>query len=351
MSEEVYSRLREFLDQLPGGYPETPTGVEIRILKKLFSPEDAELTMKLKPEPEGISSIANRLGVDESEAAEKLEDLAKRGLIFRTRENGEPKYQAFQYIVGIYEFQLPYIDREFAEMMEEYFPFLGMSMAPLKTKQLRIAPVESSVESKSAVASYNQVREMVKKQKLIINNPCICRKEQALLGNECDKPRDICLSFGKFAQYGIDNGTGTQVTPEEALKLLDKAEEAALVLSPSNTKELEFICCCCGCCCGGLKGTKLLENPADFFQSYYTATIDADECTACETCIDRCQIDAIEEKGDVMEVNPARCIGCGLCVDTCPTEAITLKEKEGVEAPPADLDEVFQRLASERGVG
>ena len=72
MSEEVYSRLREFLDQLPGGYPETPTGVEIRILKKLFSPEDAELTMKLKPEPEGISSIANRLGVDESEAAEKL---------------------------------------------------------------------------------------------------------------------------------------------------------------------------------------------------------------------------------------------------------------------------------------
>ena len=351
MSEEVYSRLREFLDQLPGGYPETPTGVEIRILKKLFSPEDAELTMKLKPEPEGISSIANRLGVDESEAAEKLEDLAKRGLIFRTRENGEPKYQAFQYIVGIYEFQLPYIDREFAEMMEEYFPFLGMSMAPLKTKQLRIAPVESSVESKSAVASYNQVREMVKKQKLIINNPCICRKEQALLGNECDKPRDICLSFGKFAQYGIDNGTGTQVTPEEALKLLDKAEEAALVLSPSNTKELEFICCCCGCCCGGLKGTKLLENPADFFQSYYTATIDADECTACETCIDRCQIDAIEEKDDVMEVNPARCIGCGLCVDTCPTEAITLKEKEGVEAPPADLDEVFQRLASERGVG
>ena len=351
MSEEVYGRLRAFLDQLPGGYPETPTGVEIRILKKLFSPEDAELTMKLKPEPEDVSSVAERIGIDESEAAEKLEDLAKRGLIFRTRENGEPKYQAFQYIVGIYEFQLPYIDREFAEMMEEYFPFLGMSMAPLKTKQLRIAPVDSSVESKSTVASYNQIREMVKKQKLIINNPCICRKEQALLGNECDKPRDLCFSFGKFAQYGIDNGTGTQVTPEEALKLLDKAEEAGLVLSPSNTLELEFICCCCGCCCGGLKGTKLLENPADFFQSYYRAVIDPDECTACGTCIDRCQIDAIEEKDDVMEVNPARCIGCGLCVDTCSTEAITLEEKEGVEAPPADLDEVLQRLSSERGVG
>ena len=351
MSDEVYTRLREFLDRLPGGYPETDTGVEIRILKKLFSPEDAELTMKLKPEPEDPSSVAERLGMDESEATEKLEDLAKRGLIFRVRENGEAKYQAFQYIVGIYEFQLPYIDREFAEMMEEYFPYLGMSFAPLQTKQLRIAPVDSSIEDKPKVAPYNKVREMVKQQKLILNNPCICRKEQALLGNECDKPRDLCFSFGKFAQFGIDNGTGTQITPEEALKLLDKAEEAGLVMSPSNTQELEFICCCCGCCCGGLKGTKLLENPADFFQSYYTAEIDPDECTACGTCIDRCQIDAIEEKDDVMEVNPARCIGCGLCVDTCPTEAIKLNEKEGVEDPPADLDEVLRRLASERGVG
>ncbi len=350
MTEDVYKRLREFLDKLPGGYPETDSGVEIRILKKLFSPEDAELTMKLKPEPEGVSSIAERLGIDEANAAEKLEDMAKRGLIFRTREDGKPKYQAFQYIVGIYEFQLPRIDREFAELMEEYFPYLGMSFAPLKTKQLRIAPVNSSVDALPTVAPYNKIRELVKQQKLILNNPCICRKEQELLGNKCDRPRDLCFSFGKFAQYGLDNGTGTQITPEEALKLLDKAEEAALVMSPSNTQELEFICCCCGCCCGSLKRIKLLENPADFVQSYYRAVIDPDECTACGTCVDRCQVAAIEEKDDVMEVNPARCIGCGLCVSECPVEAITLEEKEGEEAPPADIDEVLHRLASERGL-
>ncbi len=351
MSEDVYTRLREFLDKLPGGYPATDIGIEIRILKKLFSPEHAELTMKLTREPEDASSVAGRIGADESDIAEKLEDMAQRGLIFRVRENGKPKYQAFQYIVGIYEFQLPHIDREFAEMMEEYFPYIGMSLAPLKTKQLRVAPVDSSIEGKRNVAPYNKIREMVKKQDLIVNNPCICRKEMALLDHECDRPRDLCFSFGKFAQYGIDNGTGTQITPEEALKLLDKAEEAALVMSPSNTQELEFICCCCGCCCGGLKGTKLLENPAEYFHSYYTAEIDADECTACGTCLDRCQIDAIVEKDDAMQVNPARCIGCGLCVDTCPMEAITMKEKEGVEDPSADLDEMLQRLASERGVG
>lgn len=351
MSDELYTNLREFLDKLPGGYPATDSGVEIRILKKLFSPEDAELTLKLKPEPEDVATIAARIGMDESALSEKLEDMAKRGLIFRVRENGAPKYQAFQYIVGVYEFQLPYMDREFAEMMEEYFPYLGMSLGSLQTKQLRIAPVDSSIDALPKVAPYNKIREMVKKQELIVNNDCICRREMEVLDQKCDKPRDLCFSFGKFAQYGIDNGTGTQVTAEEALKLLDKADEAALVMSPSNTQELEFICCCCGCCCGGLKRMKLFENPADYFQSYYTAEINADECTACGTCVDRCQIDAIEEKDDVMEVNPVRCIGCGLCVDTCPVEAITLNEIEGVEDPPADLDEVLQRLTSERGLG
>ena len=31
MSEDVYARLREFLDKLPAAYPATPTGVEIEI--------------------------------------------------------------------------------------------------------------------------------------------------------------------------------------------------------------------------------------------------------------------------------------------------------------------------------
>jgi ferredoxin len=51
-----------------------------------------------------------------------------------------------------------------------------------------------------------------------------------------------------------------------------------------------------------------------------------------------------------MEVNPARCIGCGLCVSSCPAEAIKLEEKPGVEAPPANLEEVLKRIAKERGL-
>ncbi|MBI4830864.1 MAG: 4Fe-4S binding protein [Candidatus Lindowbacteria bacterium] len=350
MSQDVYLRLREFLDRLPGGFPATDSGVEIRILKKLFTLADAEFVMKLEPRPATAGEIAKRLGTAEAKATEKLESLAKRGLIFRLREKEKTQYQPFQFIVGIYEFQLKSMDREFAEMMEEYFPYLGMAFAPLKTKQLRVAPVESAVDAAPKVAPYNRIRDLVKKQSLIVMAQCICRKEQGLLGHKCDRPSELCFSFGQFGQYVLDNGMGKRVSSDEAMKLLDLAEESALVLSPSNTQELAFICCCCGCCCGALRRLKLLDNPADYFQSYYRAVIDPEACTACGTCMERCQIDAIEERDDVMEVNPARCIGCGLCVSTCPAEAIKLEEKPGSEAPPADMNEVLERLAAERGL-
>ncbi|MCU0579469.1 MAG: 4Fe-4S ferredoxin, partial [Desulfobacterota bacterium] len=58
---DTFERLRAFLDTLPAGYPATPTGVEIRILEKLFTPEEAELTMQLSRDPEPLSEIAVRL--------------------------------------------------------------------------------------------------------------------------------------------------------------------------------------------------------------------------------------------------------------------------------------------------
>ncbi len=128
MSEDVYTRLREFMDKLPVGYPETPTGVEIKILKKLWTPDEAELTMKLKNEPEEISVIAKRVGMDEAELAEKLEAMAQKGIIYRVRSGDKKLYQAFQFVVGVYEFQLKNLDKEFCELFEEYLPYIGMNM-------------------------------------------------------------------------------------------------------------------------------------------------------------------------------------------------------------------------------
>ncbi len=351
MTDDLYTQLREYMNNLPGGYPATDTGVEIRILKKLFTPEDAELVMKLKQETEEAPAIADRIGMDAFTAAERLEDMAKRGLIFRIREGEEVAYRPISFLVGIYEFQLNRLDREFVEMWEEYVPYIGLSLAPLENKQLRVAPVDSAIQDLPSVETYNRVRDSVKEQDLIAMMPCICRRKEGMLGNPCDRPGDLCFSFGLFGQYVLDNEMGKRISTDEALKFLDLAEESALVLSPSNTQELAFVCCCCGCCCGILKRLKQLPNPADFCQSYYLARIDPESCTACGDCMDRCQVDAIKEGQEFMEVEPARCIGCGLCVSTCTAEAIELVTTEDPKTPAKDFEELLGNLAKERGVG
>ncbi len=348
MSEDIYDKLREFMDTLPAGYPKTPTGVEMKILKKLFSPEEAELTINLKNEPEEISVIAARAGMDESELAPKLEEMAQKGLIFRVRKGDQTHYQAFQFLIGMYEFQLKNLDREFCEMFEEYLPFLGMSFRSHKTQMMRVIPVDKAVETALGVETYNRARELVKEQYLISVTECICRKGQGLLGNECDRPKETCLMFGDFARYFLDNGMAREISVEEAFKIFDLAEDSGLVLRPSNTQKLDAICCCCPCCCPGLKYPKMAARPQKFVLSYYYAKIDPDICVACGECMDRCQMDSIKEGDDFFEIIDGRCIGCGLCVPTCPEGAVSLVAKPNMEPPPMDFREAMKRIEIER---
>ena len=350
MSEDVYLRLREFMDSLPAGYPATPTGVELKILRKLYTPEEAELTMQLTQKPEEASTVAARLGRSESELAPMLEDMALKGLIFRTRDGDKRLYRAFQFIVGVYEFQVDRMDREFCELFEEYLPYIGLSMASIKTQQLRVIPLESAVNDTPAVASYNRIRDLVKEQEFIAVGDCICRKEEELLGHKCDKPRDLCFSFGDFARFMLDNGAGRQIDHQETFRLLDVAENAGLILRPTNSAKIGAVCCCCTCCCGGLKTIKHLPHPAKYVLSNYEAVIESDSCTSCKLCAERCQMAAIEEGADTYGIIDGRCIGCGLCVASCPTSAITMAEKPGIEAPPRDFTETIDRIRSERGV-
>lgn len=348
MGNDIYERLRGFLDTLPTGFPSTPTGVELRILKKLFTPEEAELTLNLRSEPETVSQIAARVGREESELAPKLEDVAQKGLIFRVRKGDQALYQAWQFIIGIYEFQVKNLDSELSQMIEEYLPYWGMALGPVRTKQFRVIPVNSAIKVLHNVAPYNKIRELVRQQDLIVVKECICRKEQKLLGKECGRPKQTCLGFGKFAQFFIDNKLGRLITTDEAMKILDVAEESGLVLSLSNAQELESLCCCCSCCCPILRGARLLPKSKYVVSSYYQAKIDPDLCSDCGLCIERCQVDAIKSGGGHSEIRDEKCIGCGLCVNTCPEEAISLIDRPTMADPPRDFDETLMKIGTER---
>ena len=148
-----------------------------------------------------------------------------------------------------------------------------------------------------------------------------------MVGEGCDKPLETCLSFGSGAAYYQRNGLGRPIDQEEALAILDLANEAGLVLQPGNSQRAGFICCCCGDCCGVLRNLKQHPQPASVLASAFFAKVDEDLCTSCGVCETRCQMDALDLENFVAEVNLDRCIGCGLCVTTCPTEAIVLERK------------------------
>ena len=54
------------------------------------------------------------------------------------------------------------------------------------------------------------------------------------------------------------------------------------------------------------------------------AIVDPEKCTACETCIPSCPLEAITIQDAVAVIDENTCGDCGACVDTCPTEAITM---------------------------
>ena len=350
MNEQTYQRLREFLDRLPGGFPVTETGVELKILRKLFTPEEAEIALQLSVFPETLAAIAAKLKMPEAEAAAKLENMAKQGLLNRFRVGDNVFYMALQFVIGIYEFHLNSLDRELAELMEEYLPALYKIWHATPTKQLRVVPIHSAVDATLAVDTYDRVRELIKGQSVIAVAPCICAKEKTLMGGKCDRPTERCLTFGIAAQYYIENGLGRKISEPETLEILELAEKSGLVLSPSNAQEIMNICCCCGCCCGVIRGLKTFDRPADHVQSSFQARIDPELCTACGACLDRCQIQALKENDTACEVDLARCIGCGLCLPTCPEDAISLAAKPRTTTLPKNWPEMSLRIMKERGI-
>jgi len=121
MSEDVYVQLRDFLHRLPGGFPTTDSGVELKVLKKLFAPEEAEIAVLLNPAMlEPVAAIAPSLGVDEQQAAKALESMARHGLIRRIHIGDDVFYMALQFVIGIYEENSNRMDRELAELVEEF---------------------------------------------------------------------------------------------------------------------------------------------------------------------------------------------------------------------------------------
>ena len=350
--DDVYRRLAEHLDRLPAGFPPTESGVELRILKRLFTPEQAEIAASLSAMPEPVPVIAERLGRDEAELAEALEEMARSGLIYRMRKNGKTRYMAAQFVIGIWEYHVNDLDPELIRDFNEYVPHLMKeSWQRTETKQLRVIPIAKSISARMHIMPYDVAEELIRNQSKIVVAPCICRKEHAMMGKGCGKPLETCLVFGGGAYFYEENGLGRSITADEALEILHGGIQEGLVLQPGNSQKPMNICMCCGDCCQILKNLNTMDAPARVVCSNFTAQVDSEACVACGNCEEICQMDAIAVD-ETAVVDPDRCIGCGLCVSVCDTDAMSLLEKPSEQqvVPPANTVETYLKMAQERGL-
>ncbi len=352
MTEDLYRQLQERLDQYSLGFPPTESGVEIDILKALFSDEDAGMFLQLTPRLESPGQVADRVGRSADEVAVQLEDMAERGLLFRLRKGDGAMYGAIPFVHGLFEFQVSSLSPRLAGLLEKYMDegFHG-AITRGAVAFLRTVPVHRTLEVLHNVAAYEDASEILRKAGKVVVTDCICRKQKRLVGKGCDAPLEACFMFGSMGQYYVDRGMGREVSTDEAIRILKEAQEAGLVTQPATAQNPGGMCNCCGCCCGVLSSLKRHSKPAEMVFSNYFAKVNDDLCTGCETCLDRCHMDAIEitETGTA-EINLDRCIGCGLCVATCPEEALELapKPEDQRRTPPANTFDQMVFMAKTR---
>lgn len=345
MTNDIYEQLAEALDRLPNGFPRTPSNVEIQLLKKLFSPKEASIAIQLCEDMETVDSIAERIGLPIKEAMTMLLNMAKRGLVWSDKQAGKLQFRLAPFIVGIFEFQLDYMDHELAHLIDHYMADGGAAgiMRPHPAVH-RVVPAQNAVKTEW-ILPYDDVRKILLAAKTIRVEDCICRVQMAHIGRTCNFPLRTCLNYSLKERPPSPHS----ISQEEALDILDQVEEVGLVHTVSNiqkiqtgalwTYEVGYICNCCGCCCAILRGINEWGIENSIAAANYYAVIDPDECTGCGICIERCQVHAISEKDGVTIVERERCIGCGLCVTGCPNDSAKLQRKPDAEIvhPPADF--------------
>ena len=353
--EKIYRNLQEHLDQQPIGYAAVESGADIRVLKHVFTPKEAEIATSLDYKFETMEQISKRAkekGIIGGDLEQIFNGMAKKGSIGYRERDGKTYYRNIPFVLGFWENQVNKLTPESAKDCLElmYDITFVLSFINTQTSQMRTIPVERSITVEHHVSSYDWVREIIQNLEgpIIIRN-CICKEVKALEGEPCKKTDrlEYCMYFRDFAKSDIMMGEGREITKEEAFEILLKGEEEGLVLQPSNAQEPEFICSCCGCCCPNLGGLiQMIPNPLDFWVSNYFAEVDPELCSGCRTCVDRCNVKAIKVRKsiNISKVNLKRCIGCGLCVTTCPEEAITLHKKEKEFIPPKTHEDMYETI-------
>ncbi len=357
MAEDVYQKLCDALEKRPGRYRGLDIPEFYELARELFTPEEAAMCTA---QPRGLQTaarIAGEMGKDEAEAAPVLERMAEKGLCFTMEKDGRTLYAPLPLVPGIFEYQFMRgtdtdRDRRIARLIRRYKEaFDAARGVPEETfPSTRVIPVDRKIEAGSRIHTYSQVLSYIDQFEPIAVATCYCRHQARLIdeSDHCGAPDEVCLQFGAGARFVIDRNMGREIDKDEAREILQRSEEAGLVHSTVNRQDIDWLCNCCSCHCVLLKTALATPKPGLFMNSGYRPRVDADLCTACGLCVERCPASALSLEADTPDLDLDRCIGCGVCATGCPEEAVTLEERPGFDPPPQNRKAYREALQANR---
>lgn len=296
-----------------------------KILEAAMTEEEAGFLRSL---PAARADLAARHGMDESAVEAKLQELARRGLIFQSPQGLDFTDHLIVLHDGIMSSAPEYVPDGIGTLWMELYEDegwvydLGKSQAARSQPPFRSVPVLNSVGPETTLLPYEDLAEIIQAHAdLIAIRNCCCR----VAAKKCDHPVQTCVQFGPRAEFEIARGSSRKFSAEETLAIVKAAGDSGLVpmiANGSNIKEMDFICLCCGCCCVGLNPG--MRTPGALAKgmapSRFVSTVDAGQCIACEECVQRCAVKAIEMQDGVAVINRDKCLGCGACVLSCPID-------------------------------
>lgn len=349
MNANAYERLASALDLLPGGFPRTRSGVELRILKRIFSLEEALVASHMTGTSETADVIASRANLPGEETELRLNEMVDRGLVWGSKRDGKRRFRLAPYVVGFYEEQWDVMDHELAHLCEQYLNEGGAEgiMRPEPALH-RVVPAQRALRTEF-ILPYDDIKPLILGGKSFELRDCICRKQRDLLDKRiCDFPLEVCLTFSMKERPAGAHSIGQK----RALEVLDRTEEVDLVHTVSNVAQgIFYVCNCCGCCCQVLRGITQFGIEHSVAKANYYAVVNAELCSGCGICKERCQVHAcIVDEVSVIDLT--KCIGCGLCVTGCPNEAVKLqlRPEAKIVHPPDDYKAWERQRLKSRGL-
>ena len=353
---DVFRKLAERLDRNPVGAPLNDT--LFSILNIMYTEKEAAIGADFPSGFTSLEKLAELTGLPAVELAAHLDAMASKGLVIDMPRRDKVLYALAPLVIGFFEYTFmrtggPLPLGELAELFERYHnePGVSAEFFGADTKLFQALAYESVLpeDVTTEVLDYEKASAVIRASGGGALSMCFCRHQAEHRGTVCDAPvADVCTSLGPAAQWLIRRGFARTAGVDELLAVLDRTEALGLVHLADNVRSNPtFICHCCGCCCGALRAINE-HGVAAVQPSNFLAAVDADRCSACGLCADRCHVGALSV-GEVAAVDPGRCLGCGVCVKACPQVALYLLRRDPPHTPPRDKLEQMTRIAKEKG--